>query len=215
MKQEDLLKRLENLETPEIELPGHKQGLRMALLNSGRFKKRTILDWAKMLVPVSAALVLIAVVGFFNVIQPQLQIAQAREIATNDPQVQALLQEYGLEIAEVKLEGHEAFVLLAPQSALALAGGSDRAGFLPILGWPGWSVPAPEEALPVPDEGLPPGDVPPGAGYILKVDLVEKKVSGFGETDEFATLREMNLKDMDFAELEPPEVAAPGESNRE
>ena len=67
MKHEDLIQKLENLETPEIELPGHKQALRMALLNSGRFKERTIMDWAKMLAPVTAALLLIAFVGFFAV----------------------------------------------------------------------------------------------------------------------------------------------------
>jgi len=37
MKHEDLIKKLENLETPEIELQGHKQALKMALLSSGRF----------------------------------------------------------------------------------------------------------------------------------------------------------------------------------
>lgn len=65
MKHEDLIKKLENLETPEIELPGHKQALKMALLNSGRFKKWTIMEWAKILAPVTAALLLIAVVGLF------------------------------------------------------------------------------------------------------------------------------------------------------
>jgi len=70
MKQEDLIKRLENLETPEIELPGHRQALRTALLRSDRFSKRTVLDWARILVPVTAAVVLIAVLGLFNSMQP-------------------------------------------------------------------------------------------------------------------------------------------------
>jgi len=65
MKHEDLIKKLENLETPEIELPGHRQALKMALLSSGRFKARTIMDWAKILAPVATAVLLIAVVGFF------------------------------------------------------------------------------------------------------------------------------------------------------
>jgi inhibitor of cysteine peptidase len=67
MKHEDFIEKLENLKTPEIELPGHKQALKMALLNSGRFKERTIMDWAKVLAPITAALLLIAVVGFFAV----------------------------------------------------------------------------------------------------------------------------------------------------
>jgi uncharacterized secreted protein with C-terminal beta-propeller domain len=69
MKYEDLIKKLENLKTPEIELHGHKQALRMVLLNSGRFKERTIMNWAKVLAPITAAVLLIAVVGFFAVDQ--------------------------------------------------------------------------------------------------------------------------------------------------
>jgi len=65
MKHEDLIEKLENLKTPEIELPGHKQALKMVLLNSGRFKERTIMNWAKILAPITAAVLLIAVVGIF------------------------------------------------------------------------------------------------------------------------------------------------------
>jgi len=71
MKHEDLIKKLENLKTPDIELTGNKRALRMALLSSGRFKARTIMDWTKMLAPVATAVLLIAVVGVLAVIQPQ------------------------------------------------------------------------------------------------------------------------------------------------
>jgi uncharacterized secreted protein with C-terminal beta-propeller domain len=67
MKHEDFIKKLENLRTPDIELPGHRQALKMFLLNSGRFKERTIMNWAKVLAPVTVALLLIAVVGVFAV----------------------------------------------------------------------------------------------------------------------------------------------------
>jgi inhibitor of cysteine peptidase len=70
MKQEDLIKKLENLKTPEIELPRHKQILKLALLNSRRFKARTIWDWTKILAPVATAVILIAVVGVLAVIKP-------------------------------------------------------------------------------------------------------------------------------------------------
>jgi len=72
MKHEDLIKKLENLETPEIELPGHKQALKMALLSSGRFKARTIWDWTKILAPVATAVLLIAVLGLLAVYRPEL-----------------------------------------------------------------------------------------------------------------------------------------------
>jgi len=71
MKHDDFIKKLENLKTPEIELTGHKQALKMALLNSGRFRERTIMDWARILAPVSAALLLIAAIGLFAVIKPE------------------------------------------------------------------------------------------------------------------------------------------------
>jgi uncharacterized secreted protein with C-terminal beta-propeller domain len=67
MKHEDLIEKLENLKTPEIELRGHRQALKMALLNSGHFKERTIVNWAKVLAPITAAVLLITVVGFFAV----------------------------------------------------------------------------------------------------------------------------------------------------
>jgi inhibitor of cysteine peptidase len=71
MKYEDLIKKLESLKTPEIELLRHRQALKMTLLNSGRFKVRTIRDWTKVLAPVATAVLLIAVVGVLAVIQPQ------------------------------------------------------------------------------------------------------------------------------------------------
>jgi len=67
MKYEDLIKRLEDLKTPDIELPGHRRALRMFLLSSGRFKERTIMSWAKVLAPIAAAVLLIALVGVFPV----------------------------------------------------------------------------------------------------------------------------------------------------
>jgi len=73
MKHEDLIKKLENLKTPEIELTSHKQALKMVLLSSGHFKERTIMNWAKILAPVTAAVLLIAVLGLFAVYKPAPQ----------------------------------------------------------------------------------------------------------------------------------------------
>jgi inhibitor of cysteine peptidase len=67
MKYEDFIKKLENLKTPDIELPGRRQVLKMFLLNSGRFRQRTAMNWMKVLAPVTAAVLLITVVGFFAV----------------------------------------------------------------------------------------------------------------------------------------------------
>ncbi|HEU65149.1 MAG TPA: hypothetical protein ENN57_00600 [Chloroflexi bacterium] len=206
MKQEELIRKLENLKTPDVELPGHKQALRMALLNSGCFREKTIMDWARILAPISAAVILIAVVGFFNVIQPQLQMAQAKAIASSDLQVQALMEEHKLDIAEVKLQDGEALVLLAPQFASGLDINSQSSpDGLRIFRWILPLFPKPSELTS--GEVLPtsPGELSPG--YILKVDLLEKKVSECGEIDEATALKDINLEDIDFVKFGPTEGA--------
>lgn len=193
MKNEDLMKKLENLETPEIELSGHRQALKMALLGSGRFKERTIMDWVKILAPVTAAVLLIVVVGFPNVIQPRLQMAQAKEIAMSNLQVRDLMEENELEITEVKLQNGEAYVLLGYQSA---AWERDAGG--DILTAPG------EESFSASNVSV--------CGYILKVDLVEKKATEFSSVDDIISLQYIKLDDLEFVQL-APEAAAPEEAD--
>jgi len=67
MKYDDFIKKLEDLKTPDIELPGHRQGLKTFLLNSGRFRERSVTNWAKVFAPVAAAVLLITLVGVFAV----------------------------------------------------------------------------------------------------------------------------------------------------
>ncbi|XOB40942.1 MAG: hypothetical protein ACKKMW_02645 [Candidatus Nealsonbacteria bacterium] len=111
MKKKDLIKKLEKVKTPNIEIQSHQHRLNMDLLNSGYFKKKTIMFYTKRLIPAGVALALILVVGF-TIIQPKLQIARAMEIAKNDPQIQQLIEDYGVEIKEVKLQDGKAYVLL-------------------------------------------------------------------------------------------------------
>ncbi|MFP3880463.1 MAG: beta-propeller domain-containing protein [Dehalococcoidia bacterium] len=70
MKSEDLIRKLENLKTPEIELRGHRLALKTALLSSERFTVRTATGWARILAPVAGAVLLIAAVGLLAVDQP-------------------------------------------------------------------------------------------------------------------------------------------------
>ena len=121
MKKEDLTKKLENIKTPDIEIQSHKQRLKMALLtclhryaehcrqDSGYFWNKIML---RRLVPTGVALALILVVAL-TVIQPKLQIAKAIEIAKKDPQIKELMEEYEVEIKQVKLQDGKAYVLLA------------------------------------------------------------------------------------------------------
>jgi hypothetical protein len=185
MRHEDFIEKLRNLKTPQIELRGHKQALKMALLNSGRFRERTIMDWPKVLAPVSAAVLLIAVVGFFTVIQPQLQMSQAKEIARNDPHVQELMEKYQLGITEVKLQNSQAFVLLVAHQhvSLELLSGEDVG---PAAGW---------EFRLTSNITFP--------GYIIKIDLVEQRATGFNKVDSVTALKDIKLEDIDFVQFQP------------
>lgn len=51
---------------------------------------------------------------FFTLINPRLQMAASTEIARNDPKVQQLMKDYGVEVRQVKLVGGKACVLLTP-----------------------------------------------------------------------------------------------------
>jgi hypothetical protein len=189
MKDEDLIKRLEKLDTPDIELASHKQALRMALLNSGHFKPRTRIGWAKVLAPVTAAVLVIAFAGFFNVIQPRLEMAQAKDIAMADVQVQELMEENDLEMTGVRLQGVEAYVLLGCQAGSTE---SQRDGN---------TLPAGEGLLSATNSTI--------SGYILKVDLAEGKVTEFGQVEDVTDLQHVNLEDINFAKFEPPESDEP------
>lgn len=218
MKEEDLIRQLESLETPDIELSGHRQALRTALLRSDRFQRRSAMGWARMLAPVAAAVALMMVLGFFNLVQPRLQIAQAEEIARSDPQVQALLEEHGLDIAEVKLENGQAFVLLAAASINPLASESaayprDAGSWLQrILDWP-YPTKTNEEGAG--NLALAPSESEPFRTYVLKVDLTGKEVSGLCELDEATTLLDINLDEIDFADFESSVAPSPEETDPE
>ncbi len=222
MEDKDLIRELENLETPDIDLPGHRQALKAALLSSDRFTKKTSARWVRVLAPVAAAVALMVVFGFFNIVQPQLHIAQAREIATNDAGVQALMEQYGLAIADVRLQDGEAFVLLAtryvrgdpehstyhaePAPPPPLQSAASRIVSRVL----GWMIPDPtdEQRLSPTLEGeLPPGAEEPSPLYILKVDLSGKKVSGFLEISYAAALPDIDLQGAHFAESAPPRDA--------
>jgi len=58
---EDLIKKLEDIKTPDIEVPSHKQKLKMALFSSGYFREKGIMKLRKSLafisIPVLAAII--------------------------------------------------------------------------------------------------------------------------------------------------------------
>lgn len=112
MDKEDLIKKLENTELPELEIKSHKAWLRMALLSSDYFKKLSFFDVIrKSLVFAIPAFAVLIIAGFI-VIQPKLTEAKALSIAKSDPEIKKLMEEKNMVLGEVKVKDDKAYVLL-------------------------------------------------------------------------------------------------------
>lgn len=83
MNKDDLIKKLENLDLPEVELPSHQRRLKMALLSSGYWKEKNAMSLLKKFAPIGAVAViaLLVVVGASYFKNPSSQVAYAKEIA--------------------------------------------------------------------------------------------------------------------------------------
>lgn len=66
MNKDDLIKKLENLDLPKIELPNHQRRLKMALLNSGYFKERTTMSLLKKAIPVGSVIAIAAIIAVIS-----------------------------------------------------------------------------------------------------------------------------------------------------
>jgi hypothetical protein len=123
MKLDNLIKKLENIELPDIEIQSHKQKLKMALLNSRHFKPKTSNFWLKNALPFASAFAL-AIFLLVAIVNPKLMEAKAMGIAKNDPQVKKIMSENGFSIKELKIKNGVAFALLAPteQNLKSLSG---------------------------------------------------------------------------------------------
>jgi len=198
MEFKELEKKLESIKVPEIEIQSHKERLKVALLSSGYFKEEKIMNpiafWTKRLIPAGVALALILAVGF-GVIQPKLQIAKAMEIAKNDPQIQRLMKDYGLEIKQVKVQNDKAYVLLAlPEEKLPSGLPKDR------MRGPGQFFIAFKDPKT--------GEIIETSGSVAEIDLKEKKVEKLelieNEKIDLASLtEEEKARAIEIAKSEP------------
>ena len=138
MKEEDLIKKLENVELPDIKLQGHQRRLKMALLDSGysrRQQKNTILELAKSIVkgvkdtmikglvsrqPVwktaTIGILAVALVLGLSLTIPSLTTdsvyAQAEEIVRNSPEVHKALDDAGeIKVINIDIEDYEGIVI--------------------------------------------------------------------------------------------------------
>jgi hypothetical protein len=122
MENNNLEKNLKKVRVPSIVSSGHKTNLRRALLNSSKFennKSQTCLInfnfMKKIKLSILAgvlALVIIFALAFNMLISPQMKVAQAMEIMQNDPRVNAVIEEYNLQVEEVEVVGNVAYIFL-------------------------------------------------------------------------------------------------------
>ena len=122
MKNEDLIKELENTELPEIEIQSHRTFLRTALLSSDYFKKTGFFEifrrYLALTVPALAVLVILGVV----VIGPKLSEAKALKIARNNPEIKRLIEDKKMVLSGVKLKDGNAYVLLNSPKTESITG---------------------------------------------------------------------------------------------
>lgn len=111
MENNDLIKKLENIELPEIGIQNHKRELRIALLDSKHFQKSNFLEILKKFfiftVPSLALLILVGV----TIIQPRLIENRAIAVAKSSSEVQKLIAEENMNLQEVKVKDDKAYVL--------------------------------------------------------------------------------------------------------
>jgi hypothetical protein len=112
MEEKDLIKKLESIRVPEIEIKSHRKNLKMALLNSDYFKKRNFFQAFgrsfAVAVPVLALLLFLGV----NIIEPRLAEANALKVAMSNPEIKKLIEENNMVLSEVKMSGGKAYILL-------------------------------------------------------------------------------------------------------
>lgn len=118
MEKENLIKKLEKIELPEIENPNHKRWLKMALIswmNNQKTKGRIFVWFKKPLIPLGSMVVIILICFIVNnLFIPQYTFAEATEIALNNPQIYDLLKE-GNEIKDIKILKDKAYILISPE----------------------------------------------------------------------------------------------------
>ncbi|MFZ2146581.1 MAG: hypothetical protein WAV28_05110 [Sedimentisphaerales bacterium] len=118
MNKDDLIKKLENLDLPEVELQSHQRRLKMALLNSGYWKGETTMSLLKKAVPVGGivtiATIIVVFIFTFKGATPQ---ASAQEIAQksyktvaslSQEQQGALKQEMHIDVLTILQEAQNA-----------------------------------------------------------------------------------------------------------
>jgi len=145
MKEEELIRKLENVELPDIKLQSHQRRLRMALLDAGYLKRQrgiTILELAKSKIKgvkdmmikglvsrqpiwktaVFGMLALILVIGLsLTILSPANDSAYAADIVKNSPEVKAVLGDGEVEVVKVIVVDGRATVIAKGENGVVKA----------------------------------------------------------------------------------------------
>ena len=104
MKEEDLIKKLEEIKLPEIEIKSHRERLKLALLESylRETKKGELFGFLRKAIPATAFLVISCFLIFNNLIFPKYNLARAKEIALQNDEIKSWIDK-GATIKDVKV----------------------------------------------------------------------------------------------------------------
>ena len=112
----NLIKKLEKISLPEIEVLEHKRKLKEKLLcqYSKEKKKQKLFELFKKLAPIGAVAVLLVIVIFTKITSPVYTLSQTKEIALENPEVKQMVNA-GAIVADVAIADSKGYVLLQSQ----------------------------------------------------------------------------------------------------
>ena len=115
MREEDLIKKLEEISLPKIEIKSHKERLNLTLMKkySPERKKAEVFNIFKKLVPAGVIAVLLFLFIFNNLNSQKYNLAKAKEIALQNNEIKNWLQQ-GSIIKDIKVVDGKAYVLIEP-----------------------------------------------------------------------------------------------------
>jgi hypothetical protein len=120
MKEEELIKKLEKIKIPEIELPSHREGLKAALIEWKYFRKKgwEIFPFFKRIGTLAGSLALILLIFLIakNFLFPKNNLIVAQKIALKNPEIENLIKEGG-EIKDAEVLNSKAYFLIGKKEA--------------------------------------------------------------------------------------------------
>jgi len=110
MEEQDLIKKLETVRAPEIELAGHKRKLRAYLLS--QYSKQEVFSFFKKALPMGFAFIILLALVFETSIFQGPDIATAKDIAMKDSRFKTLIEEGGV-IKDTQLADSKGYILVS------------------------------------------------------------------------------------------------------